>query len=303
MRRDHPWIVAPRADARLRTVRAAGRSGRFWPSSGEIRDRSSLSSPQDLQIEAVGAESTRQGWKESAAIGAMWERNGKPIPPWSGNAWILDLQSRKVVWELSEAATTRRARTGGANSRAAFTFRPDPTPPTTLRFLTANTGATRRQEECGRSKVARVRRSSRCRTSSWSCGERPRTGCRRIDVSQPDVASDRLWRCEVRRAEHSRKRASCSPSRPRFEIYAVGEAREDGEFDFGWIINADTRATVWRFTYRDSQPAGGAAKNRVVRPPRVCCPPDDMPRSTPQTTRTIRPNGTRSRRTIPRHGA
>ena len=47
-------------------------------------------------------------------------------------------------------------------------------------------------------------------------------------------------------------------------IAAEGEAREDGEFDFGSIINADTRATAWRFTWRDSQPAGGAPKNRQV---------------------------------------
>ena len=40
----------------------------------------------------------------------MWERNGKPVPAWSGNGWILDLQSRQVVWELSEAATTSGSR-------------------------------------------------------------------------------------------------------------------------------------------------------------------------------------------------
>ena len=90
MRRDHPWIVAPRADA------------------------FALGSPQDLQIEAVGAESTDKGGK-SSWIGAMWERNGKPIPPWTGNAWILDLQSRKVVWELSEAATAQ-----GSHGRREF---------------------------------------------------------------------------------------------------------------------------------------------------------------------------------------
>ena len=60
----------------------------------QVKSRSfALSSAQDLQIEAVGAESTDKGGK-SSWIGAMWERNGKPIPPWTGNAWILDLQSR-----------------------------------------------------------------------------------------------------------------------------------------------------------------------------------------------------------------
>ena len=61
------------------------------------------------------------------------------------------------------------------------------------------------------------------------------------------------------------QQAGFSLSKPTdIEIRADGEAREDGEFDYGWIINADTRAKVWRLTWRDSAPAGGADKNRMV---------------------------------------
>ena len=49
------------------------------------------------------------------------------------------------------------------------------------------------------------------------------------------------------------------------EIYCIGEAREDGSFDYGAIVNADTREQVWQLTYANSEPAGGAAKNRLVR--------------------------------------
>lgn len=45
-------------------------------------------------------------------------------------------------------------------------------------------------------------------------------------------------------------------------IYAIGEARRDGDFDFGWITNIKTRERVWELTYRDSEHAGGAIKNR-----------------------------------------
>lgn len=47
-------------------------------------------------------------------------------------------------------------------------------------------------------------------------------------------------------------------------VYCVGEAR-DGEYDYGWIINAETRETVWRFEDRNSEHAGGAEKNRYVK--------------------------------------
>ena len=66
-----------------------------------------------------------------------------------------------------------------------------------------------------------------------------------------------------------------------------GEAREDGEFDYGWIINADTRATVWRFTWRDS--AAGRRRRRRTASRKIsrCCRPAAMRRSTPPTIRTI----------------
>ncbi len=47
-------------------------------------------------------------------------------------------------------------------------------------------------------------------------------------------------------------------------VYCVGEAR-DGTFDYGWIINAETRAQVWRFTDHRSEWAGGAEKNRFIK--------------------------------------
>ncbi len=49
------------------------------------------------------------------------------------------------------------------------------------------------------------------------------------------------------------------------ELYAVGELLEDGGYDHGWIINAETREKVWSFTLHDSEEAGGNSKNRRVR--------------------------------------
>ncbi len=49
------------------------------------------------------------------------------------------------------------------------------------------------------------------------------------------------------------------------EVYALGEARRDGDYDFGSIINLKTRERVWQLTYRDSDHAGGTGKNRTDR--------------------------------------
>ncbi|MFQ5604788.1 MAG: hypothetical protein ACE5HS_16075 [bacterium] len=47
-------------------------------------------------------------------------------------------------------------------------------------------------------------------------------------------------------------------------VYALGEIRKDGTYDYGWIINTQTREKVWKMTYRNTESAGGARKNRMV---------------------------------------
>lgn len=47
------------------------------------------------------------------------------------------------------------------------------------------------------------------------------------------------------------------------KIYALGEATFEGNYDFGMIKNLDTREIEWQLTYRNSDYAGGARKNRL----------------------------------------
>lgn len=47
------------------------------------------------------------------------------------------------------------------------------------------------------------------------------------------------------------------------QIYALGEIRYEESYDYGWILNAQTREKVWQFTYRNSEHAGGDKKNRL----------------------------------------
>lgn len=47
-------------------------------------------------------------------------------------------------------------------------------------------------------------------------------------------------------------------------VYCIGEARDDGVFDYGWIINAKTGEKIWAMTYRNSDHAGGDRKNRMA---------------------------------------
>ena len=48
-------------------------------------------------------------------------------------------------------------------------------------------------------------------------------------------------------------------------VYAIGEGRDDVLYDYGWIVNTKTGARVWEMTETGTQHAGGASKNRYVR--------------------------------------
>lgn len=50
----------------------------------------------------------------------------------------------------------------------------------------------------------------------------------------------------------------------KLSIRILAEARDDGNFDYGWIIDTRTRKRVWEFSLDDSEDAGGAYKNRLI---------------------------------------
>jgi hypothetical protein len=49
------------------------------------------------------------------------------------------------------------------------------------------------------------------------------------------------------------------------QVHAMGEMNRDGDYDYAWILNTDTRRRAWTMDYRHTQDAGGAHKNREVR--------------------------------------
>src|SRR4029077_7578487 len=56
-----------------------------------------LSTPQELRVEAVGAESNSDR-STFSWVTTMWSCREDRHDPWLGNAWILDLRTRRVVW-------------------------------------------------------------------------------------------------------------------------------------------------------------------------------------------------------------
>lgn len=67
----------------------------------------------------------------------------------------------------------------------------------------------------------------------------------------------------VRNGRHYQERFSVAQPE-QIRIYAIGEGDWDEMYDYGWIENADTGENMWEMTYKKTQWAGGARKNRKV---------------------------------------
>ncbi len=222
-----------------------------------------LTSEQDLRIAAVGAESEYEHGTMTM-LKAMWDGKKSQLP-WSGNAWIIDLKSRKVVWELSAAKTS-------AGSSGTRTFDGSVKLPagSYQAFYASYPSAMYWTEEEGkRSLIERLWNGSGHDTVDAfrlviDGNARLLTGNDLAKVND-EAASGSIVRFHALAGEQLQQTGFSLDRPTAIEVYAIGEARQREEFDFGWIVNADTHEKVWKLTWDGSDPAGGAEKNRMAR--------------------------------------
>jgi hypothetical protein len=219
-----------------------------------------LEGPQHLAIEAVGAAAKRNG---------VFVRQDQDRE-WRGNAWILDARTREVVWELRAADDTR-------SRRELEQFSGDV------------------ELAAGAYEVYFASFSALWRTDNnvlrWLTGSRDRDGYddnglsenfrlsvrgtgRRLSQAELQNLRDRyrgnaLFTLTANPRPGSEQKGFELSKPTEVEIYAIGEAREDSAFDYGWIVDANTGKKVWSFDYRRSRHAGGALKNRIARDTRT----------------------------------
>ena len=228
-----------------------------------------LRAAQDVQLTAVGAQSPERTAK-SGWLATLLQKEQRPVmaQPWSGNAWILDVGSRRVVWELSTAATTARDHNArefsGSISLPAGTYAAYYAAFPDGEYWTDEGGATKTKQKWhafGDEPIDQFRFVIRA--------EGRRLDGINIEPPASPSAGSTVVALRGSAAEQFQQAGFVLTKPTELDVVAEGEAREDGEFDYGWIINADTRETVWKFSWRESEPAGGASKNRLARTTRV----------------------------------
>lgn len=225
----------------------------------------SIASAQDVRIEAVGAETTSRWGRFTKVVETVWQgdqRKKERTVPWTGNAWVLDLTTRKVVWELSAAATSggpRGARVYNGSVRlpegsyvAYYASYPDGE-----YWSESDKKSDRQWHWFGDQPVDQFKIAIRGNGQRLAPGD--------LDRFRPSSAPSTIVALKGSGAEQFQQAGFVLSKPTEIDVIAFGEAREDAEFDYGWIVNADTHAKVWTMTWRDSAPAGGADKNRVAR--------------------------------------
>ena len=231
-----------------------------------------LDAPAEIHIDAVGGRSTDRRRP-------FWDRwfNDEANRPehWPGDAWILDARTREVVWTL-RGADTRRGGDGLRSFEGTVAL-----PAGVYEAYYASFAG----EGMGEGSWIR---SVDTRNKGYRDGDRVYWG---------EFVDNRAFQRFKLRLEGPGRRAEASALRrardafnataivsltglgndafqhvgfsldrtTEIGFYALGEARRDGAYDYGWIIDADTHKRLWTMDFFSSDHGGGSDKNRVVR--------------------------------------
>jgi hypothetical protein len=234
-----------------------------------LTDISSLA-PEEVKVEGFRLRS-----EQDVKINAIGFRGSRRNDALFTNAWILDARTREVVWEMYNADAKKKSR------RLLEYDEPLRLPAGAYEVYYATFPYLNYHYDRGWGRYLgkffndifdgedfdNLRRQFKddlkeFRMQVRGNGERY-SGKRIAELREEFTSTAVINMTELSDEEYLRK--GFSLERPLdLEIYAIGEARDDGTFDYGWIINSETRACVWKMTYRRSDYAGGDKKNRKV---------------------------------------
>jgi len=228
-----------------------------------------LTAPQDLTLSAVGAEP----WPDRLRTrdDEHWQDDEQTT--WPAAAWILDARTRAVVWDLRAVDTHRES--NGLRRFSGTVHLPAGTYEAHYASYPASSVTWNGDINLSLKEIVQLGRRAKyggpyVETGLYKQFALSIDGAGRAasqdDINAAHAAFTASAIATVVPDRNSSMRKGFEITRPTaVEVYAIGELRLDGEFDYGWIMNADTHKRIWSMTYATTDPAGGAAKNRMVR--------------------------------------
>lgn len=194
-----------------------------------------------------------------------------------GNSWILDADSREVVWDLSDAGLKRR-------NRGLLEFSDDVSLPKgvyevyyasypitdfsnfNIRVLEEFLGSVfkgwfRGNRDNFKEEMWDLYRDFRIVIKGDGESLSNEDVYRRQQKQKDDAF---IWISGDKKNLHKIIGFIASQT-VEVDVYSIGELNRDGNHDYGWIQDANSRERVWELSYRKSKEAGGARKNRMRR--------------------------------------
>lgn len=229
-----------------------------------------LDDPQELRITAVGAEP----WPDRLRERSDDEWQDDEQTTWPAAAWILNAKTRTVVWDLRAAETRRESnglrRFSGTVALPAGVYEVHYASyaEVSVNFVGGenyNLGDIVRMTRRAKTGGPYVENGAYKEFAMTIAGLGRQISDDRLDEARAAFNATAI--AVVRADPNGTERLGFEVTRPtNVEVYAVGELGRDdgGSFDYGWIVNAATRKRIWTMTYDNTEPAGGASKNRVA---------------------------------------
>ena len=169
--------------------------------------------------------------------------------------WIQDAATGQMVWEMTKHNTEHA---GGARKNRLFdgdiTF---PAGEYIAYYMTDDSHSYRDWND-----------SPPFDPDAWGLAIYPGSGFKKGDLkklSRTDITqnSDIPVKMVMVRDHEKQRDKFTLDKQTRVHIYAIGEGDRDEMYDYGWIVDDRTDRAVWEMNWRNTEPAGGARKNRL----------------------------------------
>lgn len=169
--------------------------------------------------------------------------------------WIQDAASGEIVWEMTYRNTDHA---GGARKNRKFEGQVELKKGQYIAYYMTDDSHSYRDWND----------SPPFDPESWGLAIYPGSGFNAGDlekITQSELTTDTdilVKMVMVRDNERCREKFSLD-KQSKIHIYAIGEADRDDMYDYAWIVDDRTNRAVWEMTWRNTEPAGGARKNRM----------------------------------------
>jgi hypothetical protein len=228
-----------------------------------------LAAAQDVKVTATGAEP----WPDRLRSRDDQDWQADEQTTWPAAAWILDSKTRNVVWDL-RSADTRRESNGLRHFEGTV-----PLPAGTYEahyasYASPSIRFTGGDININLKEIIRLGRRAKYggpyaekglyKEFAFAVTGNGRTATAdEVAAARAAYVATAIVTLTPNRNRTVRK--GFEITRPtKVEVYSIGEMTVDQESDYGWIMDAETRKPVWSMSYGTTDPAGGAAKNRMA---------------------------------------